>query len=510
LRELLAAPDIRQRLDHYPVRDRRVGLVRLADVARITGDRAGSGRLVEEAHALSSGAPPTTFVRRQLALAAIRAGHIDLAERIGVRELGDLAAPERPGLAAPSLIETAQRLLIDNDRLVETATRVPGPVDQPLGTPPQALRPTVRTEHPTLDVFLRAEGDGIVVHAQPPGGRAPHRARIGVGDNPVVRAVVHAVRRPGTLDAQLAELFTDRAIAGPGLFALLLGGKSSDLLGDEPVDIRLWTEGAPLAMIPWELAAGDGGNALLTSDPRVRHLYRGFLDAAEEPAPPGPGQPTVLVIRAKVRDRHKAPGMIKTTLMPIESQYAASGMRVFITESVNLESLVNLVSKHSPDIVHIKAGFVDAGGGAAADISSGVAGQVRLAGIDQDRLTTTGFATAVAAAAGARPVILLDPPAVSHVSVQAVQLLLRNAFAAEVAAIVAVPAVIATGLVRYGCQDALYRRLPRDLAAGHRMADVVDGIRALAGDVPDTEDSFGFLPAALFAARPQHRVVTGP
>jgi hypothetical protein len=263
-------------------------------------------------------------------------------------------------------------------------------------------------------------------------------------------------------------------------------------------------------MVPWELAAGDGENTLLASDPRVRYLYRGFLDAEEEPPIRKPGPATVLVIRPQVRARRNAPGMIRTTLVPVEDQYAAAGMRVDIAESVDLTSLAAVVAEHPPDVVHIAAGFVDVGGGAAVDISSGVAGEVLLSGIDHDRLTATGLASALAAAARARPVIVLDPPAVSHVNVQAAQLLLRNAFATEVAAITAVPAVIATGLVRYSCQDKLYRRLPRQLASGHPVAAVAAGIRALAGDTPDRADAFGFAPAALFAARPQHGVVTGP
>ncbi len=35
-------------------------------------------------------------------------------------------------------------------------------------------------------------------------------------------------------------------------------------------------------MVPWELAAGDGENTLLASDPRIRYLYRGLLDADPE------------------------------------------------------------------------------------------------------------------------------------------------------------------------------------------------------------------------------------
>jgi hypothetical protein len=333
---------------------------------------------------------------------------------------------------------------------------------------PGPQRPSVRTEHPTLDIVLKVDGDELVVRAWPPASSSPREARIG-GDTPVVAAVLRAAARPGPLDPQLVQLLTKRASAALELAdVLLLGRRSGDFLGDKPADLRLWPKGAALAMVPWELAAGDGEDTLLARDPRIRYLYRGCLDAEEEPVLRKPGQPTVLVIRPQLRDRRNAPGMIKTTLVPIEGQYAAAGMRVSITESVDLMSLTTLVAEHPPDVVHIAAGFVDAGGGAAVDISSGVAGEVRLSGIDQNRLTATGLASALAVAVRARPVIVLDPPAVSHVNVQAAQLLLRNAFAAEVAAIAAVPAVIATGLVRFGCQDALYRRFPRELAAGRQ------------------------------------------
>ncbi len=532
LRELLAEPELRRQVDRYPERDRRVALVRLADVARITGDLAESWRLVETAHALPSDPPETPFARRELARAAARAGHTELAEALGVPGLD-----ERSGLAPPYPIKTTEEL-IGNDRIRDVAKgvatvavvwsawrllksrrvqqlllrRAPEPQsarELPAAHPgPQ--RPAVRTEHPTLDIVLKVDGGELVVRAWPPTSGSPREARIS-GDTPVVAAVLRAAARPGPLDPQLVQLFTKRAIAAPELAdVLLLGQRSGDFLGNKPADLRLWPKGAALAMVPWELAAGDGENTLLARDPRVRYLYRGLVDADEELAPPGRGQPTVLVIRPQVRDRRNAPGMIKTTLVPIEGQYAAAGMRVSITESVDLTSLTALVAERPPDVVHIAAGFVDAGGGAAVDISSGVAGEVRLSGIDQNRLTATGLASALAVAARARPVIVLDPPAVSHVNVQAAQLLLRNAFAAEVAAITAVPAVIATGLVRFGCQDALYRRFPRELAAGHPVAAVTAGIRALANDTPGNADAFGFSPTALFATRPQHRIVTGP
>jgi cellulose synthase operon protein C len=531
LRELLAAPELRRQVDRYPEPDRRVALVRLADVARITGDPAESRRLLETAHALPSDPPETPFARRQLAQAAARAGHTELAEALGVPELD-----ERRGPATPYPIKTAEEL-IGNDRVRDLAKGAAAvavvcawrllksprgqqsllrraPESQSAEEPPAVhggpQRPAVRTEHPTLDIVLKVDGDELVARAWPPASGFPREARIG-GDTPVVAAVLRAAARPGPLDPQLVDLFTKRAIAGPELAGvLLLGQRSGDFLGDEPADLRLWPKGAALAMVPWELAAGDGENTLLASDPRIRCLYRGLLGADEEPAPPGQGPPTVLLIRPQLRDRRYAPGMIKTTLVPIEDQYAAAGMRVSITESVELTSLTALVGEHPPDVVHIAGSFVDAGGGAAVDISSGVAGEVRLSGIDHNRLTATGLASAIAAAGHARPVIVLDPPAVSHVNVQAAQLLLRNTFAAEVAAIAAVPAVIATGLVRFGCQDALYRRFARELADGRPVAAVTAGIRALANETPDNADAFGFSPTALFAARPQHRIVTEP
>jgi len=532
LRELLAAPELRRQVDRYPERDRRVALVRLADVARITGDPAESWRLLETAHALPSDPPETPFVRRQLARAAARSGHTELAEALGIP-----GPDERSGDTTPYPIKTTEEL-IDYDRIravakgvaavavVWTAWRLlknphvqrallgpaaePQPARELPAAQPGPQRPAVRTEHPTLDIVLKVDGDELVVRTRRPDSAWAREVRIG-GDTPVVAAILRAVARPGPLDPELVGLFTKRAIAATELADVLLPGqRSGDFLGDKPVDVRLWPKGPTLAMVPWELAAGDDENSLLARDPRVRYLYRGCVDAEEEPVLREPGQPTALVIRPQVRDRRNAPGMIKTTLVPIEGQYAAAGMRVSIIESVDLASLTALVAEHPPDVVHIAAGFVEAGGGAAVDISSGVAGEVRLSGIDQDRLTATGLASAIAAVTRTRPVIVLDPPAVSHVNVQAAQLLLRNAFAAEVAAIAAVPAVIATGLVRFGCQDALYRHLPRELASGHSVAAVTAGIRVLATDMPDNADAFGFSPTALFATRPQHRIVTGP
>ena len=432
LRELLAAPKLRRQVDRYPEHDRRVALVRLADVARVTGDPAESWRLLETAHALPSDPPETPFARRQLARAAARAGHTELAEAVGVPGLD-----ERSGLATPYPIKTTEEL-IGNDRIRDVAkgvaaaavvwsawrllksrrvqqlllARVPEP--QPARELPAAhlgpQRPAVRTEHPTLNIVLKVDGDELVVRAWPPASGLPREARIG-GDTPVVAAVLRAAARPGPLDPQLVELFTKRAIAAPELAdVLLLGQRSGDFLGDGPADLRLWPKGAALAMVPWELAAGDAENTLLARDPRVRYLYRGCLDAEEEPVLKEPGQPTVLVIRPQLRDRRDAPGMIKTTLVPIEGQYAAAGVRVSITESVDLTSLTALVAEHPPDVVHIAAGFVDAGGGVAVDISSGVAGEVRLSGIDHRRLTATGLASAIAAAARTRPVVVLAHP----------------------------------------------------------------------------------------------------
>ena len=165
---------------------------------------------------------------------------------------------------------------------------------------PGPQRPAVRTEHPTLDIVLKVDGDQLVVRAWPPSSSRPREARIG-GDTPVVAAVLHAAARPGPLDPHLVQLFTQRTSAATELAdVLLLGQRSGDFLGNEPADLRLWPKGPALAMVPWELAAGDGEDTLLARDPRIRYLYRGCLDAEEEPVLRKPSQPTVLVIRPQL------------------------------------------------------------------------------------------------------------------------------------------------------------------------------------------------------------------
>ena len=158
LRELLVAPELRRQVDRYPERDRRVALVRLADVARITGDPAESWRLLETAHALPTDPPETPFARRQLARAAARAGHTELAEALGIPGPDELSGDTTPypiktteeligndrilavakGVAAVAIVWTAWRLL--KNPHVQRALLSPTAEPQPAGSCPPRIR----------------------------------------------------------------------------------------------------------------------------------------------------------------------------------------------------------------------------------------------------------------------------------------------------------------------------------------------------------------------------------
>jgi hypothetical protein len=80
------------------------------------------------------------------------------------------------------------------------------------------------------------------------------------------------------------------------------------------------------------------------------------------------------------------------------------------------------------------------------------------------------------------------------------QLLLRNAFAAELVAVGTVRAVLATGLAGYVRQRRLYDKLIRALAEGPEIGELARGLQASAG--PDFEDRLAFAATALFARTP--------
>jgi hypothetical protein len=244
---------------------------------------------------------------------------------------------------------------------------------------------------------------------------------------------------------------------------------------------------------------------MVTEDQRVRYFYRGDLDASEAPDRSHSSAPTVVILRPG----DEGPGAITTTLVDLERAYASAGVRVHVLDSARLTRVAAELARHSPDILHVAAGLVDDVVGVAIDLAGGVAGEVELPQIERERMTTTGLALTLAAVAPPGPVIVLDPPAVSHVAVHASQLLLRNAFAAEITLTTRVPAVIGTGLVRYGAQDALYRQLPSALASSQSVAAVVADIRRLEKDHA-TPDGLGFPAAALFAARPGHATLRIP
>ena len=103
-----------------------------------------------------------------------------------------------------------------------------------------------------------------------------------------------------------------------------------------------------------------------------------------------------------------------------------------------------------------------------------------------------------------RPIVVLDPPAAESPTETAVQLLLRNAYAAELFNLGAFSAVLATGLFE-NWEDA-------GMAAVDVQRGIENGIRIC--DLLKPSESIGSSwaagPVALFASDPEMRIVCGP
>ena len=314
--------------------------------------------------------------------------------------------------------------------------------------------------------------------------------------------MLRAARRAGEIDHELAAVVSDPLSLGRELGALLFDGGSVELLHG---DVRLSTGGGVLDQIPWELARTGSDGRLVALAGGVAHFYRGQPSTAPCAPRADSRPPRVLLVRPLRRDRREHRGNIKTTLVPLDVRYRSAGIQVTVLETVELVALEAALEREPYDVLHVAGSFVDAGGGAAIDISSSTAGTWELRDLEKERLTTTGLALALSRSPEPRPVVILDPPALSRGSGLASQLLLRNAFAAELATIAPTPAIVGAGLVSYRAQDMLYETLVGGLADDVSVGELVDRVRRLGVQEPEL-DGFGLPATALFTAEPAHRL----
>ena len=451
------------------------------------------------------------YARRRFLAAAERAGAVDVVTSRRALEKAELVLQELGSLAkrirtrVQDTLErrgglTSRWVAGVRDAMSRLAAHGGDPAlpESPLRGPPRELpspipqRPSTREG---IDLYLEMRDDTLHVRME---GRGLHLDRE-VPSSPMVDLLVRASLRRGNVDRDLAHALGDPRASGLEIGAHLFDALALSHLGG---DVRIWTDGGVLDQLPWELARVAPGDELLSLDGRIGHLLRGQSAVADAPRPPRHAPLRVLIVRPVERDRRSFRGMIKTTLVPLEERYRQAGLFVKVLEKVDLTSLQDAIETVEPDVLHIVGSLVEASGGAAIDISSGTAGTLDFRDIDKERLTTSGLARALKSEVRADPVLVLDPPALARATGLAAQLLLRNAFAAELARIVPMPAIMAAGLVSYSAQDALYRDLIFGLASERSVADIVDTLRALAEKEERSDDSYGLAATALFTAQP--------
>ena len=193
--------------------------------------------------------------------------------------------------------------------------------------------------------------------------------------------------------------------------------------------------------------------------------------------------------------------------VPLDWRYARAGYSPIVLESPTSDDLMLILHRQPVAILHLNVGLVEHHGNPAIDVIAAppIRGRPALTG----RITATALDRLVPRSMPS-PLIVVDATAPKSRREMASQLLLRNAFAAELAAIGNVRALLATGLAQYSRQERLYDALIDALRDGGDVYDVAQSIRSLADSSSDMtfEDVAAYTATALFARSPSVRFPT--
>jgi hypothetical protein len=132
-----------------------------------------------------------------------------------------------------------------------------------------------------------------------------------------------------------------------------------------------------------------------------------------------------------------------------------------------------------PAVLHLTGGFVPTGSGVGLDLTGGWGSAVEGSEAAPAALTTTDLDRAVRAAAQdwPAPIVVLDAVATAHSREAAIQLVLRNAFAAELFALGGTRAVLAMGLALHDDKTYMNALVAGGLAEGRPLGAIVRDVR---------------------------------
>jgi hypothetical protein len=302
---------------------------------------------------------------------------------------------------------------------------------------------------------------------------------------------------------RLARAFSrEWAQIGRWLGELLFDESTRQMLRDEiEHEIGLTVAARELAWLPWEFWQLPGEEGPHTLSDECRNFYR-YLP---RPTPVGPvegGTASALVLRAgEVVETKMMRGYTTQAGISLPMQYYRAGIRAEETSVYDRRMLFDVLSKFQPAVLHIAAGIREQRGHVFLDFGGGY-------GSSEAQATAKDLAAAISRA-GRPPLVILDVPAPPGDTERVRQLCLRNAFAAELAQMAPVAAIVGTGLGDPDEQLEVSGRLVEGLAAGAPLGEIVRAIRRQARERWDVADPallqrlLPFVGTALFSAPTQ-------
>ena len=323
---------------------------------------------------------------------------------------------------------------------------------------------------------------------------------------------------------RLAALMRDSLLAliGPGGFA----GRGEH--------VRLVATDPAVQALPWELALAAPGDAPSSLSRGLGFQEEGplleRLLAAEGWVGPGAASVEALVERWG-EQRRAGPGVGPRACVVSPAQeyedaafrgsvdwvmeagraYASAGFYAERLELAEPGEIAKLSGDDPTALVHISAGFADAGG---AGIDLAGAGVSRALGLKAGRagaMHAQAFARLPLFAKDPRPVLVLEVPPAGNELELGVQLCLRNEFASAIFDLRACDTIFCAGLLDGAARGEWYRVLATALGAGLGAAAAFDATREhMRGFVRESGRAQQQLAAASFALLATHPGVPAP
>ncbi|MDT8306780.1 MAG: hypothetical protein RRC07_12660 [Anaerolineae bacterium] len=458
---------------------------------RFGADMDGAQRALDEAGPLLASGTPW-----QAAMLALQG---DLAAARGERE----AAIDAYGQAIGQAESSGDTRTADELRARQAAAQAQEPAALPVADEEAVQHLIIRLQWDRPQqwhvIFERVTGPNV-------------RAQAGDARTAKLRAEVAAyftLERDEVFSYSLARAFSHEwEKTGRWLGELLFDAQTRLMLSDQiQHDIGLSATARELAWLPWEFwwLADEAYPHTLSAE--CRHFYRSIPPPTAAPAVEA-GPARALILRAgEMVEAKMMRGYTQHAGVSLRKQYYGAGIEAQEFSVDDPWMLYDALSKFQPQLLHVVAGIREQRGHVFLDFAGGFGSQ-------QTQVTAKDMAVALSRS-GRAPLVILDVPAPPGETERVRQLLLRNAFAAELAQMAPVMAIIGTGLGDPDEQLEVSGRLVEGLVNNVPVGEIVRGMRQRARERWDAADPnlflrlLPFVGTALFTADPQRLFALG-